>query len=108
MVQALKKQKWNLAWVLLGVLTALFLEWNIVQTAILAVFIWALVGPIASRYLILPALFFLALLPILLAMGREDQAEEFAIYTYYFLVMTVVRGIIELQSPSAEEKSTFK
>jgi len=44
----------------------------------------------------LPALFFLAFTPILLAMGRNAQAEEFSIYAYYFLVMAVVRGVVEV------------
>lgn len=80
-----------------GVLMGVFFNWNIVEIAIFLVFLWSVLGPISSRYLVWPALFFLSFTPVLLTLGRKEQAEEYAIYAYYFLVMAVIRGIIEVR-----------
>ena len=99
-----RNRKVDAIFVLAGVLLGVFFGWNIVEIAIFALFIWSIVGPIQSRYLAWPALFFLAFTPILLIMKRDTQAEEFAIYAYYFLVMAVIRGIIEVR----QEKSNIR
>ncbi|MDO8566263.1 MAG: hypothetical protein Q7S04_03710 [Candidatus Moranbacteria bacterium] len=101
-----KGRKLDMGFLLAGVLLGIFFSWNIVEIAIFAVFIWSIIGPIQSRYLAWPALFFLAFTPILLTLGRKVQAEEFAIYAYYFLVMAVIRGIIEVRSESDDDTQT--
>ena len=85
-----------------GILMGVFFNWNIVEIAIFVVFIWSIVGPIVSRYLVWPPLFFLSFTPILLSLGRKEQAEEYAIYAYYFMVMAVIRGIIEIRGEKEE------
>lgn len=85
-----------------GILMGVFFNWNIVEIAIFVVFIWSIIGPIVSRYLVWPALFFLSFTPILLSLGRKEQAEEYAIYAYYFMVMVVIRGIIEIRGEKEE------
>lgn len=91
------RRKVDAGLVLAGIVFGTLLNWDITGIAFFAVFIWSIVGPIRSRYLALPALFFLAFTPILLFLDREARAEEFAIYAYYFLVMAVIRGIIEVR-----------
>lgn len=81
----------------LGVLLGIFLEWDIVEVAIFGVFIWSILGPISSQLLAVPALLFLAVVPFLLLFKMDDQAEIYAVYAYYFLVMAVIRGIIEVR-----------
>lgn len=93
-----KRRRVDVGFVLAGILLGIFLGWNIVQVAIFAVFIWSILGPIPSRLLAVPALFFLSIVPFLLLAKMDDQAEEYAIYAYYFLVMAVIRGIIEIRS----------
>lgn len=88
-----------------GVLMGIFFDWNIVEIAIFLIFIWSIIGPIISRYLVWPALFFLAFTPILLSFGRKEQAEEYAIYAYYFMVMAVIRVIIEMRSENEKKDS---
>lgn len=78
-----------------GVLLGVFFGWNVVEIVIFLIFIWALIWPIASRYLVWPALFFLSFTPVLLSLDRKEQAEEYAIYAYYFFVMIVIRSIVE-------------
>ncbi|MDP2838149.1 MAG: hypothetical protein Q8O53_02630 [Candidatus Moranbacteria bacterium] len=85
-----------------GILMGISFNWNIVEIAIFLVFIWSIIGPIASRYLAWPAVFFLAFTPMLLFLGRKEQAEEFAIYAYYFMVMAVIRGVIEVRGEKEE------
>lgn len=99
--QYILSRKTDFLFVLAGVVLGVFFEWNIVEIAIFGVFIWSILGPIPSRYLAWPVLFFLAFTPVLLLANRETQAEEFAVYAYYFLVMAVIRGVIEVRQ---EEK----
>jgi len=97
LVGILRKRKKEAIFVIAGMLLGIFLDWTMIEVAIFAIFIWSVLGPIQSRFLAVPALFFLALTPILLALGREARAEEFTVYAYYFLVMAVIRGIIEVR-----------
>lgn len=91
------RRKVDVGILLAGIIFGTLLNWDVIEIAFFAVFIWSIVGPIASRWLALPALFFLTFTPILLVLNREARAEEFAIYAYYFLVMAVIRGIIEIR-----------
>ena len=92
------RRKMDVGFLLAGIVFGTLLNWDVIEIIFFAVFIWSIVGPIASRYLALPALFFLAFTPILLVLDREARAEEFAIYAYYFMVMAVIRGIIEVRN----------
>lgn len=97
-------RKTDFVFLLAAIILGVSFEWNIVEIAIFAVFIWSILGPIASRYLAWPALFFLAFTPVLLLFDRDVQAEEFAVYAYYFLVMAVVRGIIEVREEGGQKQ----
>ena len=92
------RRKMDVGFLLAGIVFGTLLNLDVIEIIFFAVFIWSIVGPIASRYLALPALFFLAFTPILLVLDREARAEEFAIYAYYFMVMAVIRGIIEVRN----------
>ena len=100
-----QRRKIDIAILIVGIVFGTFLDWDVIEVAIFAVFIWSIVGPIASRYLALPALFFLAFTPVLLLMGREERAEEFAIYAYYFLIMAVIRAILEARKAPKKAKN---
>lgn len=93
-----KHRRADVGFMLAGILLGVFLGWDIVQVAIFAVFIWSILGPIPSRLLAIPALFFLSLVPFLLLVKMDAQAEIYAVYAYYFLVMAVIRGIIEIRT----------
>ena len=101
-------RKVDVGFVVAGIIFGTLLNWDVIEIIFFAVFIWSIVGPIVSRYLAIPALFFLAFTPILLALGREVRAEEFAIYAYYFLVMAVICGILEVRAEKSEEENTEK
>ena len=66
-------------------------------TLILAYFGLALLWNITSRVSASLALFFLATTPILLILENDTLAETFAIYAYYFLVITVFGEIVDLK-----------
>lgn len=95
-------RKLDMGFLLAGILLGVFFGWNIVEILIFSIFIWSIIGPIPSRYLAWPALFFLSFTPILLVLERKAQAEEYAIYAYYFLVMVVIRAIIEVRGEKEE------
>lgn len=92
-----RERRVDLVVLFLGVLLGAFFQWNIVEIFIFVIFLWSIVGPLSSRVLAVPALFFLSATPLLLILDREDQAETFAVYAYYFLVMAVIRAIVELR-----------
>ncbi len=102
--RAIVRRKKDVAFVLVGILLGVLFEWTMVEIAIFSIFIWSILGPISSRYLAWPALFFLAFTPVLQVVGRKEQAEEFAIYAYYFLVMIVIRGIIEIRQEETKDE----
>lgn len=98
----IKRRKVDLFFLLTGLFLGVYFDWTIVQVLIFLVFIWSLLGPIRSRYLAVSSLFLLGLTATLLLLEREERAEDFAIYAYYFLAMAVIRAIIEVRS---EEKA---
>lgn len=81
-----------------GILLGVWLGWDIIELAVFAVLVWAILGPISVRILAAVALFFLSVTPFLLVLDRADQAEQYAVYAYYFLVIAVVRGILDLRA----------
>lgn len=66
-------------------------------TLILAYFGLALLWRLSSRISGAAALFFLALCPILLIFKNDALAETFAVYAYYFLVITVIQELAFLK-----------
>jgi|WetSurMetagenome_2_1015567.scaffolds.fasta_scaffold245148_2 hypothetical protein len=80
----------------------IYLKWNIFEIAIFCVFIYIILHPVESRYLAMPALFFLVLTPFFLVFKQEAIAEQLAIYCYYFLIMTVMMGIYEVRKDDRE------
>lgn len=94
----IKRRKVDLLFLFAGLFLGVYFDWTIVQVLIFLAFIWSLLGPIRSRYLAVSSLFLLGLTVILLLLERTERAEDFAIYTYYFLAMAVIRAIIEVRT----------
>ncbi|NCU41938.1 MAG: hypothetical protein EOM19_04430 [Candidatus Moranbacteria bacterium] len=93
-----KERRLDILILFFGIFIGAFFEWNIVEIFIFVIFLWSILGPLSSRILAIPALFFLSATPILLMLSREEQAETFAVYAYYFLVMAVIRALWELRN----------
>lgn len=72
-------------------------DFTFVGTLILIYFGISILWNLESRIAAALALFFLASCPILLILKNDALAETFAIYAYYFLVITVVGEIIALR-----------
>ena len=66
-------------------------------TLILIYFGISIIWKLSSRIAAGLALFFLASCPVLLIFKNEALAETFAVYAYYFLVITVIDEIISLR-----------
>ena len=92
------KRNIDLGIVVLSLLLAAYLGWTPVNSVIFGIFIWIILNPLSSRLLAYPALIFLSVTPFLLVLERKGQAEEFALYAFYFLAMSVVMGISELHN----------
>ncbi len=95
-------KKVDIGLLLLGAVLGVYFNWTMLEIIIFLIFIWSLVGPITSRLLAGVALFFLAFTPILHLLKRPERAEEFAVYAYYFIVMAVLRVIIEMRKEEKE------
>jgi hypothetical protein len=87
-----------------SVVLGIYLKWSISEVAVFVVFIFIILHPLPSRFLAMPALFFLILTPFFLIFKQELIAEQVAIYCYYFLVMTVIMGIYEIYSERSTEE----
>lgn len=72
-------------------------EFAFFGTLILAYFGLTLIWRLTSRLAASFALLSLAGVPMFLILGREALAETFAVYAYYFLVITVVQEIVLLR-----------
>ena len=96
--EKITKRNVDIVITLVAVGLGVFLGWENVEVMIFSLFIWSVLNPIPSRYFALGALFFLSLTPFMLILKRDVRAEEFAIYAYYFLVMTVIMGIYEMKN----------
>lgn len=80
-----------------------YFSWNIINILIFTFFIWVVLNPISSRLLAFPALFLLAISPFFLIFGQKIIAEQTANFAYYFLVLSVIMGIYEMQDGKTEE-----
>lgn len=72
-------------------------DFTFIGTLILIYFGIAIVWRLTSRITAGLALFFLASCPVLLVLKNDNLAETFAVYAYYFLVITVVGEILSLK-----------
>jgi len=91
----IKKERWY--WMLILIIISLLFIWQFSFEAIIFLTLFtafALYGW-DSRIIATGALISLASCPILLIAKQDVYAEQMAVYTYYFLVMTVVLQIIE-------------
>ncbi len=59
----------------------------------------ALIFRVSSQRIFRSALFCLVAIPVLLQLRRNEAADFFAIFTFYFLCTGVIRAIIELRKP---------
>ena len=99
------KNKVDVSLLIGAMLLGIFLDWGNIEIIIFTIFIGSILRPIASKYFAIPALFFLSITPFLLILKREERAEEFAVYAYYFLVMAVLMGIYEIRRDEANKRA---
>jgi len=96
-----KKKTLNVLILCLSIGMGIYFDWKIMEIIIFLIFVSIILRPVSSRLVAVPALFFLVLTPILLIMKRDPQAEQMAIYAYYFLIMAVIMGIYEVRKEKA-------
>ncbi|MEI6499100.1 MAG: hypothetical protein WCO23_04000 [bacterium] len=100
--QYLTYQNLDYAILIVALIVGVYLRWKLEDIAFVLFLIWHFLHPLTSQTLAKVALFFLSLTPIFLIIKRDASAEQFAVYAYYFLVLTVIMAIIEMKR---EEKS---
>lgn len=93
--QYLKKKYFDYGLVAFSFLLGFYLRWEMQNILFFSFVIWIILNPQSSRFLASVTLYFLAFTPLLIIIKREDHAEKFAIYAYYFLALTVIFAIIE-------------
>ena len=93
--QCLTKKHFDYGLVAFSLLLGFYLKWDMQNILSFSFVIWIILNPISSQLLAKGALVFLSFVPLLLIIKRESRAEQFAIFAYYFLVLTVIMAIIE-------------
>ena len=94
--QYLTKKYLDYTLVVFSIVFGFYLCWDAQNVALFSFIIWLILNPISSRFLARIALCLLFFVPLLLII-KSNQAEQFAIFAYYFLVLTVITTIIELK-----------
>ena len=83
--------------VVISLLLGFYLRWDLQNIVLFSFTIWIILNPISSKLLARIVLSFLVFTALLLIIHRVSQAEMFAIFAYYFLVLTTITAIIELR-----------
>lgn len=78
-------------------------EYTFFGILILAYFGISLIWSVSSRIAAFLALLFLASCPILLSFKKGDLAETFAVYAFYFLVITVFQELLLLLKKASKK-----
>jgi len=89
--------------VVFSLLLGFYLKWDILNVIIFSFIIWIILNPISSRILARMSLCGLVFVPLLLIFHRDDIAEQFAVFSYYFLVLTLIAMIIEFKKKQANK-----
>jgi len=92
--QYLTRKYFDYAIITLSLLLSFYLKWEMQSVIEFSFVIWLILKPIPSKLLSKIALCFLAFVPFLIV-HRADRAEQFAIFAYYFLVLTIIMVVIE-------------
>lgn len=93
----------ELSIVILGLMTGIYFHWEILDITVFVIFLWSILGPIPSYYLGRVSLVLLIFLPFLLFLEQKEFAEKLSVYCYYFIVMAVIRAIVELKTNSEND-----
>ncbi len=94
---------WKLEVILfIGFLFGAFLDWPAVEITIFLIFLWAILKSLRSEIFIVAAFFLFTVIPVFLFFKKPERAEEFSVYAYYFLVIAVIRAIIEVRNEKSE------
>lgn len=101
-------RKFDAVLLTMGAILGVIFDWSAVEVVIFLIFLWSLIGPLSSRILIGAVIFFFSFTPVFLVFDNMDRAEEFSVYAYYFLVMAVIRAIIEVRNEKNDEENTEK
>lgn len=88
----------------IGFLFGAFLDWPAVEITIFLIFLWAILKSLKSEIFIVAAFFLFTVIPVFLFLKKPERAEEFSVYAYYFLVIAVIRAIIEVRSEKNDEQ----
>jgi len=95
------KSNWAIVLLSLSVLLGLYYDWSNMDIFFFALFIYSILNPVDSRRFATGGLMFLTLTPVLLFLNKTERAEEFAVYAFYLLSMSVIFAFVELKK---EEK----
>lgn len=84
----------------LGGLFGLMFRWNLPETVLFLFFLWAIRYSLSVKKIAMITGVVFFSIPALLLFGFEKRAEEIALYSYYVLVILVVRAMIEIGNNS--------
>lgn len=102
LMEFFKARKIDIFLLLIGGFMGIYFSWSYFEIALFLIFLWSILGPIKSCYLSRAAIFLLILIPIVLMFENRSAAEIVSVYCFYFLVMAVIRAIIEIRNEKTD------
>jgi len=107
--RSLTKRHFDYVIIAFAAIFGFYFNWRTQNVLMFSFVIWAILNPISSRFFARVALCFLIFVPLLLVVHRSDQAEQLAIFAYYFLILTAITTIFEFKKKQTiETRSTEK
>lgn len=96
------KRNKSIFFLALAIALGIYLDFKLIEVLIFVIFIWTILNPVAIRYLIIPAFGLLMLAAVFLIFDQRIQAEQAAVYAFYFLIMVAFMGIHEIRKNHAQ------
>lgn len=94
----LKKEYIDTIFLLIAITIGIYYQWSLLNLAFFVFVVWLLLNSLKVQSLAKIALFFLILVPISLFLSKDNYAEQFGLFAYYFLILTVIGAIIEIKA----------
>jgi len=84
--------------IIFSALLGLYLGWETLDILMFIFTVWVILSPVSSKFLARATLFVLILVPTLRIIHVYDLSDQFTIWAYNFMVLTIIMMIIELRA----------
>lgn len=97
-----QKNKPEIVFLVIGLALGVYLNWETAAIIFFLVLIHVILHPISSRIFSALGVLSLVIMAFMLFWERESRAEEFAIYSFYFLFLAILMAIFEIRKDKSK------